>query len=125
MQVHEEFNIGGSIVKQDDRYVVTDNPILKNLVVSKTVLNPQQATTGHSHVGQEEVYIFTSGSGVMIIDTKYRVPVKKGTTVLVEDGEFHKVLNNAKKKKLEFVCIFDGRREDPRPYNGPSNPSER
>jgi mannose-6-phosphate isomerase-like protein (cupin superfamily) len=109
VQVHNEFDIGGSVVKEDERYVVTDNPLLKNLVVSKTILNPQQATTGHSHPDQEEVYFFMKGSGVMIIQGQ-RFPVRQGSIVLVEDGEFHKVLNNAKKRKLEFVCIFNGKR---------------
>ena len=45
-------------VKEDERYVVTDNDTLKKLVTSITKLNPQHSTSGHSHSGQEEVYIF-------------------------------------------------------------------
>jgi hypothetical protein len=33
-------DIGGSVVKQDQRYTVKDNTHLKNLVVSSTELNP-------------------------------------------------------------------------------------
>ena len=109
MKKYEKFDIGGSIVKQDERYIVIDNPLLNKLIVSKTKLNPQQATTGHKHEGQEEVYIFVKGSGIMIIDQE-RFPVTKGDIVLIEDGEFHKVLNNTYKGTLDFVCVFDGER---------------
>jgi len=124
MEKYDNYEIGGSIVKRDERYQVFDNPLLKNLILSKTILEPQQATSGHSHAGQEEVYIFTGGSGIMIIDN-IRRPVVEGSIVLIEDGEFHKVLNNSETDKLTFVCVFDGKR-DPRTTNyGPSNPSQR
>ena len=61
-------DIGGNIVKNDERYVVKDNSSLKNLVVSSTDLKPGKSTSGHSHPGQEEVYNFIKGSGNMKID---------------------------------------------------------
>ena len=51
-------DIGGKVVKEDDRYVVVDNTFLNNLIVSSTDLKPGRATSGHSHPGQEEVYNF-------------------------------------------------------------------
>jgi len=54
----QEKNQGWNVVKEDERYVVTDNNILNNLVASTTYLNPSHSTTGHKHPGQEEVYIF-------------------------------------------------------------------
>ena len=94
------------VVKEDERYVVTDNDTLKKLVTSITELNPHQSTTGHSHVGQEEVYIFRSGSGEMEIN-KRRFSVKEGDIIFIEDGDFHRVHNTCK-ELLEFVCVFDG-----------------
>ena len=52
--------MGWNVVKQDERYVVTDNDTLKKLITSTTELNPSYSTTGHSHAGQEDVYIFPS-----------------------------------------------------------------
>ena len=95
-----------NIVKEDERYVVTDNDTLKKLITSTTKLNPSYSTTGHSHSGQEEVYIFRSGSGEMEINEK-RFKVKEGDIIFIEDGDFHRVHNNSK-EKLEFVCVFDG-----------------
>mgnify|MGYP001026551286 FL=1 len=103
------WDIGGSVVKEDDRYIVKDNTELKNLVVSSTKLNAGKSTTGHRHAGQEEVYIFIKGKGQMELDHKI-FDVYEGDTVLIKDNVFHKVHNNTD-YGLEFICVFDGRRE--------------
>ena len=102
------FDIGGEIVKDDDRYIVKDNSFLNKLIVSSTDLKPGKSTSGHSHPGQEEVYNFVKGSGLMKIN-ETTFPVSKGDVVLVEDGKFHQVINNSD-KNLYFVCVFDGSR---------------
>ena len=102
------WTIDGNIVKDDARYLVVDNTILKNLVVSTTRLNANQSTTGHRHAGQEEVYMFTKGSGQMELDHKI-FDVTEGDTVLIEDNVFHKV-HNTTDFALEFTCVFDGGR---------------
>ena len=106
---YSAWDIGGEIVKEDDRYLVKDNTELKNLVVSSTKLRAGKSTTGHRHAGQEEVYIFVSGKGQMELDHKI-FDVTAGDTVLIEDNVFHKVYNTGD-YMLEFICVFDGRRE--------------
>ena len=106
---YSDWDIGGEVVKQDERYTVKDNTHLKNLVVSSTQLRAHKSTTGHRHAGQEEVYIFTKGNGQMELDYKI-FDVKEGDTVLVEDNVFHKVHNNTD-FGLEFICVFDGGRD--------------
>ena len=101
-------DIGGSVVKDDDRYVVKDNSMLNNLVLSSTDLKPGKSTSGHSHPGQEEVYNFIKGKGMMKIDEDI-FDVQAGDVILIEDGQFHQVLNNSD-KNLYFVCVFDGSR---------------
>ena len=108
MKIEGNFEVGGDIVKQDERYVVRDNKLLKNLILSSTRLNPGKQTTGHKHEGQEEVYLFMEGNGEMLLDEK-RFPVQKGDVVLIEDGVFHRVYNTSD-KELYFVCVFDGKR---------------
>jgi|TARA_B110000858_G_C17542968_1_gene354417 mannose-6-phosphate isomerase-like protein (cupin superfamily) len=100
-------DIGGSITKEDERYVVKDNNLLKNLVVSSTDLKPLKSTSGHEHKGQEEVYFFVKGNGRMELDGK-EINVDVGDTVLIEDGVFHRV--HAGSKGCYFVCVFDGKR---------------
>ncbi len=100
------------VVKSNETYDVIDNTKLNNLVVSKTILHEGKETTGHFHKGQEEVYIFTEGSGVMQVGEE-KFLVSKGSIVLIPDGEFHKVWNTSNYKAnnpLIFLCIFDGGR---------------
>ena len=103
------WDIGGDIVKQDDRYVVKDNKQLKNLIVSSTRLNPNKSTSGHKHSGQEEVYLFVEGNGSMDLDDK-TFTVSQGDTVLIQDGVFHRV--HAGDEGIYFICVFDGKRYD-------------
>ena len=110
MKIGSRFKLNvAEIAKQDDRYIVEDNNTLNNLVVSTTELQPSRQTNGHSHKGQEEVYIFTHGAGRMEIDDAL-FDVSIGDTFLIEDGVFHKVYNNGH-EVLGFMCIFDGRRD--------------
>ncbi len=67
-------NIGGSVAKQDERYVVKDNPFGNKLILSSTLLEPNKSTSGHFHDGQEEVYFFVKGQGEMELDDdKFKV----------------------------------------------------
>ena len=101
-------DVGGNIVKDDEKYVVKDNTILNNLVISSTDLKPGRSTSGHSHSGQEEVYHFVKGSGMMKIDDEV-FPVQEGDVILIADGKFHQVINNSE-DNFYFVCVFDGSR---------------
>ena len=101
-------NIGGEVVKDNETYLLKDNKHLKNLVVSSTLLLPEKETRGHSHDGQEEVYHFVYGHGIMTLGDE-TFPVAGGEIVLIPDGVFHKV-QNTEKSPLYFVCVFDGKR---------------
>jgi mannose-6-phosphate isomerase-like protein (cupin superfamily) len=103
------YDIGGEIVKDNETYVLIDNKQLKNLVVSSTDLKPGMSTRGHTHAGQEEVYYFISGTGIMELDDK-KFNVQGGDVVLIEDGVFHRVHNGSESNPLYFVCVFDGKR---------------
>ena len=102
------FDIGGKVVKNDEKYVVKDNSMLNSLVISSTDLKPGKSTSGHSHAGQDEVYHFVKGSGMMKIDEEV-FDVKEGDVILIEDGKFHQVINNSE-DNFYFVCVFDGSR---------------
>ena len=105
---YNHFDIGGDIVRDNEVYQVRDNQILKNLVLSSTRLYRGQATRGHSHVGQEEVYFFVQGTGIMYVDNE-TLRVGPGDIVLIPDGAFHRVINDGE-MNLVFNCVFDGTR---------------
>ena len=108
MQVVSINDIGGEVVKDTEVYELKDNKLLNDLVLSSTFLRANQSTTGHTHEGQEEIYMFIKGRGEMDIDGK-RFNVREGDCVLIEDGEFHKVFNTGH-LGLYFVCVFNGKR---------------
>jgi len=98
--------IDGEIMKDNDVYVLEDNTFLKHLTVSTTFLKQGQKTGGHSHKDQEEVYIFTSGSGTMIVgEDEYQAVT--GDTFLIPTDTFHQVKNNSKTDPCSFTCIFE------------------
>jgi oxalate decarboxylase/phosphoglucose isomerase-like protein (cupin superfamily) len=107
-------DIGGEVVKDNETYLLKDNKTLKNLVVSSTMLHPGKETRGHAHAGQEEVYQFVSGKGLMQLTdtngTTSTFSVGPGDVVLIEDGVYHRVFNTNATESLYFVCVFDGKR---------------
>jgi mannose-6-phosphate isomerase-like protein (cupin superfamily) len=109
MQVVSVNDIGGEIVKDNEVYLLKENKLLNNLVLSSTFLRANQHTTGHTHKGQEEVYMFIRGSGEMEVNNT-KLNVREGDCVLIEDGEFHKVYNTGH-LGLYFVCVFNGKRD--------------
>ena len=102
-------NVGGSIAKEDERYTVTDNTALKDMVLSSTRLKPSCSTNGHKHEGQEEVYFFQEGEGTIELDGEAH-HFKPGSIFLIQDNVFHKV--NASSTGAYFVCVFNGVRYD-------------
>jgi mannose-6-phosphate isomerase-like protein (cupin superfamily) len=105
---YHNHDIGGDIVKDNETYLLKDNRTLKNLVLSSTRLYRGQATRGHSHAGQEEVYFFVQGTGRMQVDQEEFV-VNPGDIILIPDGAFHRVINDGEMHLL-FNCVFDGKR---------------
>ena len=66
---------GWSVVKEDERYVVSDNDTLNKLITSITKLNAGYSTTGHSHKGQKKFIFFALGQvkcKLMRKDLKYK-----------------------------------------------------
>ena len=97
-------------ILDNETYVVWDDDTLDHLTTSKTMLHPNKETTGHSHLTQDEVYIFMKGYGEMIVGTEKR-EVRAGDVVNIPAGNFHQVINNYPGKiHLEFYSIFNGRR---------------
>ena len=92
-------------IRETEVYTVSDINYLSNLVVSETILHPEQCTSGHSHDDLDEVYVFVSGHGcIEYAGDQYR-SVENGSTVLIKGGEFHKVFNTGK-EDLKFISIF-------------------
>ena len=95
-------DIGGEVVKDNETYLLKDNKLLNNLVLSSTDLKPKMSTRGHAHAGQEEVYYFVKGSGKMeLIDTN---GTHHDTTV--KSGDIIKSIDNREVKSIMEVSAF-------------------
>lgn len=108
MSKYTKENIGGKVVRDTETYIVQDNNELNNLVLSSTLLYPNKSTSGHKHDGQEEVYFFIEGHGMMEVGNE-TFDVHPGDVITIPDGAFHRVYNNDR-VNLYFICVFDGRR---------------
>tara|TARA_B100001094_G_C17505305_1_gene472995 strand:- start:185 stop:535 length:351 start_codon:yes stop_codon:yes gene_type:complete len=98
--------IHGEVVKDNETYTLTDNNFLNNLTLSQTYLKPGQATRGHSHDNQEEVYTFTRGNGTMVIGEVEHDAIP-GDTFLIKSGNFHRVINKSDLEPCVFTCVFE------------------
>ena len=105
---YENFDVGGDIVKQDDRYIVKDNTSLDKLIVGSTELFAGQSTTGHKHA-HEEIYTFVRGTGVIELDDE-RFDVKPGDVILIKSNVFHRVHAHLD-GDLYFICMFANKRD--------------
>jgi len=110
-RIGTNFDISGKAIKDDDTYLVKDNTQLDSTIVSTTELYPGKATRGHSHDGQEEVYIFTEGHGEMALGSDL-FEVNSGDVIVVKGGVFHRVWNTSKNHNLKMICIFEGNRNE-------------
>jgi len=106
---NENHELQGNLIKSDDTYKIIDNTILGCMAISSTDLYPGKNTRGHSHIGQEEVYMFVNGTGYMTIGDE-DVEVSAGSIVAIPDGAFHKVYNTDTDDVLRFICVFEGNR---------------
>lgn len=74
-----------------------------SLQVGYTIVHAQCTTRGHSHAELEEVYFFTHGRGVMVVDEE-EMEVTAGDVVYVPFGPFH-TTRNPYNQPLEFFWV--------------------
>lgn len=64
--------------------------------VSQVVILPRKSTTEHAHKDMTEIFIVTSGQGVVCVDSK-SYSVTRGSCVVVEPGERHAITCSGQK----------------------------
>jgi len=62
------------------------------LQVGYTIVYPGCTTRGHDHADREEVYFFTKGRGVMVVDGE-EYGVTAGDTLYLKPGPYHTTRN--------------------------------
>ena len=122
---YTNFRIGGSPQKLTDDYTVWSNDLLQRIIASKTVIQPGKSTIGHKLIDSDVVYIITNGRGTMEIveymnsdeghgsnpsygiEHKDSYELSAGDVVLVESGDYCKVVNDSDHDQLTYLRIFD------------------
>jgi mannose-6-phosphate isomerase-like protein (cupin superfamily) len=95
------------------------------VIASKTVIQPGKSTQGHKLINSDVVYVITNGRGSMEVveymnsdeghgsDPSYGVEHKDsydltaGDVVLVQSGDYCKVINLSEHDQLTYLRIFD------------------
>ena len=122
---YNNFRVGGSPSNVNEDYAVWTNDLLERVIASKTVIQPGKSTQGHKLIDSDVVYVITNGRGSMEVveymnsdeghgsDQSYGVEHKDsydltaGDVVLVQSGDYCKVINLSEHDQLTYLRIFD------------------
>lgn len=101
----EDYKKHSELIRDTDVYKVYDNNTLDHLILSLTELHPEQHTAGHYHDESDEVYVFISGNGQILI-TSDEMSCGPGDVFIIPRGLFHRVYNRSD-IDLKFWSIFE------------------
>ena len=122
---YNNFRVGGSPSNVNEDYAVWTNDLLERVIASNTVIQPGKSTQGHKLIDSDVVYVVTNGRGSMEVveymnsdeghgsDPSYGVEHKDsydltaGDVVLVQSGDYCKVINLSEHDQLTYLRIFD------------------
>ena len=95
------------------------------VIASKTVIQPGKSTLGHQLVNSDVVYVIENGRGIMEvveymnskeghgsdpsrgIGHKDSYALTAGDVILVESGDYVKVVNESDHDQLTYLRVFD------------------
>lgn len=111
LHVEESSNSFATLLRQEGDNIRRDVfPLLSpedsvsgRIQAGLTVIYPGCSTKGHRHADREEVYHFTRGRGIMVVDGE-EWQVRAGDTFYVKPGAFHPT-RNPYNMPLEFFWI--------------------
>jgi len=119
------FRVGGTPHKSTEDYTVWTNDLLGKVIASKTVIQPGKSTVGHRLSNSDVVYTIVNGRGTMEvieymnsqdghgsdpsqgIEHKDTYALNAGDVILVQSGDFVKVLNESEHDQLAYLRVFD------------------
>ena len=119
------FRVGGSPYKVTDDYSVWTNDLLGKVIASKTVIQPGKSTIGHRLSDSDVVYMIVNGRGMMEvieymnsmeghgkdpsqgIEHQDSFALTAGDVILVQSGDFVKVINESEHDQLAYLRVFD------------------
>ena len=122
---YNNFRVGGSPHNVNEDYAVWTNDLLERVIASKTVIQPGKSTLRHQLINSDVAYVIINGTGTMEvieynnskeghgadpssgIAHKDSYALTPGDVVLVESGDFVKVVNDSEHDQLSYLRFFD------------------
>jgi hypothetical protein len=115
---YNNFRVGGSPHNVNEDYAVWTNDLLERVIASKTVIQPGKSTQGHKLInsngrGSMEIVEYMNSDEGHGSDPSYGVEHKDsydltaGDVVLVQSGDYCKVINLSEHDQLTYLRIFD------------------
>ena len=122
---YNNFRVGGSPRVENEDYSVWTNDLLERIIASKTVIQPGRSTVGHKLIDSDVVYVITNGRGTMEVieyansqdghgsDPSFGIEhedsydLASGDVILVQSGDYVKVVNDSDHDQLTYLRIFD------------------
>jgi mannose-6-phosphate isomerase-like protein (cupin superfamily) len=81
--------------------VPTGNAVNQSL--AEATVPPGSSTIAHYHRASEEIYVFTSGAGVMRLGDE-EAPVRAGDSVVIAPGTPHQLVNPGPEALVLLCC---------------------
>ena len=122
---YNNFRVGGSPKTVGSDYSVWTNSLLERVIASRTIIEPGKSTKGHKLIDSDVVYIVTNGRGTMEvieymnsmeghgtdpsqgIEHQDSFSLTAGDVILVQSGDFVKVVNESEHDQLTYLRVFD------------------
>lgn len=101
MDIH--INLLETSIEQYNDMVPPKIPIFtgEDMITEVSFFNPNQYTKKSRHPETEKIFIVLKGSGVIIIEDKH-YDISSGSTIFIEKGQWHQILNGKKGKMTVY-----------------------
>jgi mannose-6-phosphate isomerase-like protein (cupin superfamily) len=94
-----------------------------NQSLAQATVPPGASTEAHYHKASEEIYLFTAGSGRMILDDE-TAAVRAGDCVVIPPGTEHQLVNDGREPLVLLCCCSPPYSHEDTVLTAPSAPAD-
>jgi len=95
----------------------------RNQSLAQATVPPGASTQAHYHVRSEEIYLFTSGAGRMILGDE-EAAVRAGDCVVIPPGTEHQLVNDGREPLVLLCCCSPAYSHEDTVLTAPSAPAD-
>ena len=75
------------------------------ICAGRVYLKPDESCGQHSTGNREEILVFLSGTGVLLIDEKESLPIGEGKVSYIPPNMVHNIKNNGPRPLIYIYCV--------------------